>query len=76
MARVSSYDPEADVLYLNFRPRAKADDCEVTDDDIIVRYQRGRVVGATVLHARARFRGEGSGRTLRKLSVKKRIPMK
>ena len=76
MARASFYDPEADVLYLNFKPRAQADDSEVTDDDIIVRYRRGRVVGATVLHALKRLRGEGSGRRLRKLCVKKSIPMK
>jgi uncharacterized protein YuzE len=49
-----SYDEEADVLYLNFKKPSHADDSELTDDDIIVRYEKGKVIGITVLHASKR----------------------
>lgn len=50
----SSYDAEADVLYLNFKKPAAATDSELTDDDIIVRYEGDEVIGLTILHASAR----------------------
>jgi uncharacterized protein YuzE len=50
----SSYDAEADVLYLNFKKPAGATDSELTDDDIIVRYEGDEVIGLTVLHASKR----------------------
>jgi uncharacterized protein YuzE len=53
----SSYDEEADVLYLNFKKPSHADDSELTDDDIIIRYENGEVIGITVLHASQRKRG-------------------
>ena len=49
-----TYDEEADVLYVNFKKPSHADDSELTDDDIIVRYERGKVVGITVLNASKR----------------------
>jgi len=49
-----SYDEEADVLYLNFKKPSHADDTELTDDDVIIRYENGEVVGITVLHASKR----------------------
>jgi len=49
-----SYDEEADVLYLNFKKPSHADDSEMTDDDIIIRYEKGNVVGITILHASKR----------------------
>jgi len=49
-----SYDEGADVLYLNFRKPSHADDSALTDDDIIIRYEKGEVVGITVLHASKR----------------------
>lgn len=49
-----SYDEEADVLYLNFKKPSHADDSELTDDDMIIRYEKGEVVGVTVLHASKR----------------------
>ena len=49
-----SYDEDADVLYLNFKKPSRADDSELTDDDVIVRYEEGQVVGITVLHASQR----------------------
>jgi uncharacterized protein YuzE len=46
-----AYDEEADVLYLNFQKPSHADDAELTDDNVIIRYQKGRIVGLTVLNA-------------------------
>ena len=48
------YDKEADVLYLNFKKPSHADDSELTDDDLIIRYEKGSVVGITVLNASRR----------------------
>jgi len=49
-----SYDEEADVLYLNFKKPSRADDTELTEDDVIIRYEKGEIVGLTVLHASKR----------------------
>jgi uncharacterized protein YuzE len=46
------YDDEADVLYLNFKKPSHADDSELTDDDTVIRYEKGQVVGITFLNAR------------------------
>lgn len=50
----SSYDPEADVLYINFMKPSQATDSELTEDDIIIRYEGEEVIGITVLHASKR----------------------
>jgi uncharacterized protein YuzE len=50
----STYDAEADVIYINFKKPAQATDSEITDDDVIVRYENGEVIGLTVLHASTR----------------------
>ena len=50
----SSYDAQADVLYVNFKKPSHAEDSELTDDDVIVRYEQGQVVGLTFLHASQR----------------------
>jgi uncharacterized protein YuzE len=50
----SSYDAEADVLYLNFKKPSSATDSELTDDEIIVRYDDNEIIGLTVLHASKR----------------------
>ena len=50
----SSYDREADVLYLNFKKPSHAVDCVLADDDVIVRYEGTEVVGITILHASRR----------------------
>ena len=50
----SSYDPEADVLYINFKKPAHATDSELRDDDIVVRYEGEEVIGLTILHASRR----------------------
>ena len=49
-----SYDEEADVLYLNFKKPSHADDSMLTDDDVIVRYENGEIIGITILHASKR----------------------
>ena len=46
----SSYDAEADVLYI--KKPSHATDSEMTDDDILVRYEGEEVIGLTVLHAK------------------------
>jgi uncharacterized protein YuzE len=48
------YDDEADVLYLNFKKLSHADDSELTDDDTIIRYENGQVIGITFLNAKKR----------------------
>lgn len=50
----SSYDAEADTLYTNFRKPSHATDSEITDDDIIIRYEGEEVVGLTIPHASRR----------------------
>ena len=47
----SSYDAEADVLDVNFKKPSHADDSELTDDDVIIRYEQGQVIGLTILNA-------------------------
>jgi uncharacterized protein YuzE len=50
----SSYDAEVDVLYINFKKPSHATDSELTDEDVIIRYEGEEVVGITVLHASER----------------------
>lgn len=50
----SSYDAEADVLYINFKKPSHATESELTDDDVIIRYEGDEVVGLTILHASKR----------------------
>ena len=49
-----SYDAEADTLYVNYKKPSHATDSELTDDDVIVRYEGQDVVGYTILHASQR----------------------
>ncbi|SMC26044.1 Uncharacterized protein YuzE [Desulfacinum hydrothermale DSM 13146] len=53
----SSYDAEADVLYINFKKPARATHSEMTDDDAIIRYEGDEIVGMTILHASKRRAG-------------------
>ena len=50
----SSYDAGADVLYINFKKPSRATDSELTDDDVIIRYEDGEIVGLTILRASER----------------------
>lgn len=49
-----TYDQEADVMYINFQKPSVATDSELTDDDVIVRYEGDEIIGFTVLHASQR----------------------
>ncbi len=49
-----SYDAEVDVLYVNFKKPSYATDSELTDDDVIIRYEGEEVLGLTILHASQR----------------------
>ena len=46
-----SYDEEADVLYVNFKKPSHADDSELLDNGVIVRYEGEEVVGMTIMNA-------------------------
>ncbi len=48
------YDREADVLYISLERPQQATDSELTDDDILLSYRDGKLVGITVLHASQR----------------------
>jgi uncharacterized protein YuzE len=50
----SSYDAEADVIYINFKKPSHATDSELTDADVIIRYEGEEVIGLTILHASKR----------------------
>lgn len=50
----SSYDAEADVLYINFKKPSHATDSELTDDDVIIRYEGHEIIGLTILHVSRR----------------------
>lgn len=49
-----SYDAEGDVLYINFKKTVRATDSELTEDDVIIRYEGEEVIGLTILHASQR----------------------
>jgi uncharacterized protein YuzE len=51
-----TYDAEADTLYVNFKKPSHATDSEMTDDDMIVRYESEDVIGFTILHAGKRLK--------------------
>jgi uncharacterized protein YuzE len=50
----SSYDQEADTLYINFEKPSVATDSEITEDDVVIRYEGDEIVGLTILHASQR----------------------
>jgi uncharacterized protein YuzE len=50
----SSYDIEADVLYINFKKPSHATDSELLDNDVILRYENEQLIGITILHASER----------------------
>ena len=58
----STYDAEADTLYVNFKRPSHATDSELTDEDVIVRYEGDEIVGLTILHASERRLDESNVR--------------
>lgn len=51
-----SYDEEADVLYVNFKKPNRADDSELLDNDVLVRYEGEEIVGMTIMNASKKSR--------------------
>ena len=49
-----THDKDADVLYINFKKSSHADESELTDEGVIIRYEKGEIVGITVLNASKR----------------------
>jgi uncharacterized protein YuzE len=43
------YDRNADVLYISFGKPREAEDSELTENDIVVRRAKGKIIGLTVL---------------------------
>ena len=50
----TSYDEETDTLYMHFKKPNRADNSEMTEDDIIVRYENNEIIGFTILNASTR----------------------
>ncbi len=50
----SSYDSEADILYLHFKKPNMADHSVMTEDEIIIRYVKNEIIGLTILNASSR----------------------
>ena len=45
------YDIEADILYINFhQPALIADDSELTEEGILIRYENDEIIGLTILN--------------------------
>jgi uncharacterized protein YuzE len=51
------WDEKGDVLYISFDPEAAADDSELTENDVLLRYKGDRIIGLTILHFSERKRG-------------------
>lgn len=51
-----TYDAEADTLYVNYKKPSHATGSEMTDEDVIIRYEGGVVIGFTLLHASKRVK--------------------
>ena len=52
---VMDYDPEGDVLYISFGKKPQsADDSDVTEEGVIVRLKRGKIVGVTIPNVKKR----------------------
>lgn len=49
-----TYDTDADTLYVHYKTPNVATDSELTDDDVILRYEGDELIGMTVLHASSR----------------------
>ena len=43
------YDRRGDALYIAFSPDTVADDSELTDNDVLIRYRDNKIIGLTIL---------------------------
>ena len=50
------YDQKGDVLYIAFSPETVADDSELTENDVLLRYKGDKIIGLTILHFSERQR--------------------
>jgi uncharacterized protein YuzE len=50
----TNYDDGADTLYIHFKRTNNADNSQMVDNDIVVRYANNEVIGLTYLHASKR----------------------
>ena len=50
----TNYDKEADVLYMHFKKPNHADHSEMTEDEIVIRYEDNEIIGLTFLNASKR----------------------
>jgi len=50
----SRYDTDVDALYIDFKESGRITHSELTDDDIIIRYEEDEMIGLTILHASQR----------------------
>lgn len=53
----TDYDREADLLYISFEQPQDADQSEMAEDDVLVHYRSGNVVGVTIMNASTRRHG-------------------
>jgi uncharacterized protein YuzE len=44
------YDQRGDTLYIGFSPDTVADDSELTENDVLIRYRDKEIIGLTILH--------------------------
>lgn len=51
----TSYDTDANVLYLHFKKTNDADNSQMTEDEIIIRYKNKEIIGLTILNASQRL---------------------
>lgn len=54
------YDERGDALYIAFSPETVADESELTDNDVLLRYKGGKIIGLTILHFSERKKKQGS----------------
>jgi len=53
------YDEKADVLYISFNSDTIANDSELTNNDVVIRYKNTKIIGLTVLHFSERHKQKG-----------------
>lgn len=46
----SNYDSEGDVLYLHFKKLNQVDRSEMTEDEVIVRYENNEIIGLSIVY--------------------------
>jgi len=53
-----TYDKQRDILYISFGKPKEADESKLTENDIVVRYRHGKVIGLTVISFSKRLPSE------------------